>query len=457
MKRTSVWHWVRIAPGLAGLRLESGALTKARLSRLGWEGFWVVFGQAVAVVGAVVGVRVLTELLPPEVYGELALAMTGATLLNQVVFGPISNGASRFYAVAQEAGDIPTYLLAVKRLALVVTGWVMTAAAPVAALLLLTGHDRWLGLLAAVLGFALLSGYNGILDAIQNAARQRLVVAWHQGLASWGRFLVAAGMIVLLGASSTAAMVGYAIGAMVVLASQSWFLTRSVHVFRGQLLWEGSTPASWLSQMVAYGWPFAAGSVFNWVYYASRSWALALFSTTTAVGQFQALTQVAYTPVSMAGQTLLSFLTPMLYARAGDCSDRMRVRKTLRLVTWAATAVVGLTIAAAVASFFLHKAVFQVMVAAEYRSASRYMPYMVMSAGILQASIILSSILMVAKRPRALLASNTVGNGSIAVLNRFSTKWWGIDGLIGAALVGSFLHLAWTLLIVFRYLRRQDL
>jgi O-antigen/teichoic acid export membrane protein len=440
----------------ADFRSWAGALGKAQIHRLGWEGFWVVFGQAIAVVGALVGVRVLTELLPPEVYGELALAMTGATLLNQVVFGPISNGASRFYAVAQEAGDIPTYFLAVKRLVLVATGWVMAGAISVAAFLFLTGYVCWLGLLLAALGFALLSGYNGILDAVQNAARKRTIVAWHQGLAAWGRFLVAAGVIVLLGASSTAAMVGYAIAAMVVLASQSWFLIRSVRVFRGQLLWEGSTSASWLSQMVAYGWPFAAGAVFNWLYYASRSWALALFSTTTSVGQFQALTQVAYTPVSMAGQTLLSFLIPILFARAGDGRDRTRVRKTLRLVTWVAAAVVGLTMAAAVASFFLHKAVFQVMVAAEYHSASLYMPYMVMSAGLLQASIILSSILMVAKLTRALLASDMVGNCSIAVLNLFSSKWWGIDGLIGAALVGSFLHLAWKLLIVSKYLRRQD-
>ena len=49
-----------------------------RLYRLSREGPWVVMGQTATVIGALAGVRLLSELLEPAAYGELALGMTAA-------------------------------------------------------------------------------------------------------------------------------------------------------------------------------------------------------------------------------------------------------------------------------------------------------------------------------------------------------------------------------------------
>ena len=69
-------------------------INSSRFRRLGHEFFWITLGQAVAVSGALVGVRVLTGLLAPEAYGQLALGMTLATLVNQIVLGPLSNAGN---------------------------------------------------------------------------------------------------------------------------------------------------------------------------------------------------------------------------------------------------------------------------------------------------------------------------------------------------------------------------
>jgi len=50
----------------------------SRLCRLSREGSWVVMGQAATVIGSLAGVRLLSELLDPAAYGELALGMTAA-------------------------------------------------------------------------------------------------------------------------------------------------------------------------------------------------------------------------------------------------------------------------------------------------------------------------------------------------------------------------------------------
>ena len=73
-----------------------------RFVRLSKEGFWIVLGQAIAVLGSLVGVRVLTGLLTSAEYGELALGMTLAILVGQTLFGPLGQGATRFYAPTVE-------------------------------------------------------------------------------------------------------------------------------------------------------------------------------------------------------------------------------------------------------------------------------------------------------------------------------------------------------------------
>ncbi len=82
-------------------------LTSPRFQRLAKEGSWIVAGQIATVLGALVLVRVLTEYLEPAQYGQLALGLTVAGLVNQVVMGGVLAGIGRFYSIAAEANDLP--------------------------------------------------------------------------------------------------------------------------------------------------------------------------------------------------------------------------------------------------------------------------------------------------------------------------------------------------------------
>jgi O-antigen/teichoic acid export membrane protein len=144
------------------------------------------------VVGLLVGVLLLTELVPPAEYGRLALGMTIASLVNHVVLGPLSGGTTRFFSAAREVGELGEYLGVVRRLTLNATLVILAVTAALATALALSGWTDWVAFTAAAFAFGLLSGYNSLLSGMQNAARQRAVVAVHQALESWGRFLVAA-------------------------------------------------------------------------------------------------------------------------------------------------------------------------------------------------------------------------------------------------------------------------
>lgn len=203
-------------------------LRTASFRRLFNEGFWIVLGQASAVIGALFGVRLLTELLDPAAYGELALGMALATLVNQTVLGPLGNGVVRFYAPAQEQGGLGGYLNAVRRLVLSATGIIVFMLLLTVACLLIAGRPELIGIALAAIIYASLGGYNSILSGIQNAARQRAIVAFHQGMESWARVLVAAGLLLWLGANSTVAMASYAVAVVLALGSQYFFFENSL-------------------------------------------------------------------------------------------------------------------------------------------------------------------------------------------------------------------------------------
>ena len=270
-----------------------------RIKRLAKEGSWIVAGQIATVVGALVLVRVLTEHLDPAQYGQLALGLTIAGLVNQVAMGGVTSGIGRFYSISFEKGDLWGYLRASNRL----MGYATLGASAIALVLMvglfLTGQMQWLGLAAAALVFSILSGYNSALGGIQNAARQRAIVALHGGMDAWLKIGLAVGLVLWLGSSSTAVVIGYALSALLVTVSQLFFLRRLLRRHGGNT--HNSSTEDWVRQMWLFSWPMMAGGVFNWGYYASQRWALELFVSTADVGKFYALTQITYSPISMAG------------------------------------------------------------------------------------------------------------------------------------------------------------
>jgi len=410
------------------------------LLRLTKEGFWVALGQATAVVGSILGVRLLTELLSPTAYGELALGMTLASLVNQTVFGPLGNGLTRFYAPAVEQGDLGGYLVAARRLVVVATVIVVLIIPLEVAGLLISGLIDWVIIISAALIFAVLSGYNSILSGIQNAARQRSIVALHQGAASWMRILVAAGFILLLGSASSVAMLGYVVAIVMVLGSQYAFFRKTISV---HISCENVT-IDWRDRVLKYSWPMAITGVASWGLLSSQLWAVKLFGTTSDVGYFSVLLQLGFTPLMLAGGILTALITPIFFARAGDGTDKQKVNIVAgNIIKFCVVAFIAVLIMTAIGGVF-HDLVFSLFVAEKYRIFSHYLPFAILAGGVLQVSICISIIVLTSTETKLLLPLNTVGNLIIASINFGSTYLFGINGLFFSIVIGAFIHLVWN-------------
>lgn len=410
------------------------ALPSARFQRLFKEGLWIVLGQGIAMLGSLVGVRLLTGLLSPVQYGELALGMTIATLVNQTLLGPLGQGVLRFYAPAVERGELGQYLSAVRHL-------VLMAIVIIALLMLLgvvglvvVGQDYWVAIALAALVFAAVNGCNAILNGMQNALRQRAVVALSQGLESWLRFLVAAGLIIWLGATSSVAMIGFVGGGSLVLALQ-WLYFRRV-IPRSESL-QLISAGDWRRQILQYSWPISTFGVFTWGQLVSDRWALELFGTTQEVGMYSVLYQLGYYPISLATGMAVQFLAPVLFQWAGDASDVKRNAHVSQL-TWRLTGLaIGLTAIVFLIVLLFHIQLFQLFVAPGYGKVSYLLPWIVLAGGISAAAQTIALDIMSKMKTDQMISAKVITSSLGIVFNFLGALWYGVAGIVSASVLFS--------------------
>lgn len=425
-------------------------LNIGRYRRLGGEFLWIGSGQVASVLGMVVGVRLLTGVLEPQIYGELALGMTATMLVQQVVMGPLGNSSLRFFAPAREAGEFWSFLAVLRKL-LIRASIVILIIATLSCLgLQLARKSDWIWLTLAAFVFALISGYNSVLDGIQNAARQRPVVAWHHALSSWGRFLAAVGLVVWLGASSAIAMRGYVLASILVLLSQAWFFKRKImsDIVNNPRHVQAVVQNSWETRMFTYAWPFATWGVFTWAQMASSRWALQMFSSTQDVGLFAVLYQLGYYPITIITMIMVQLVAPVFFQRAGDASDPSRICHVFAM-NWCLVSVgIILTIVATVGSIFIHPLVFRLLVAPEYQHVSWMWPVLILSSGLFAIGQFSSISLMSSNKSRTLIAPK-IGTAILGLLMNFvGAFWFGIPGVVGASLAFSAMYMVWVFSLV---------
>lgn len=419
--------------------LAMNAIYPSRFRRLAKEGSWIVIGQITAVAGALALVRVLTEYLAPVQYGQLALGLTVAGLVNQVVMGGIGAGIGRFYSIAAEKQDLGGYLYATRHLLAYATVAVVALGLLLMASLYWLGYSQWIGLAAAALVFSVLSGYNSTLSGIQNAARQRAIVAFHGGLDAWLKILLAVGVVLWLGASSTAVVIGYACSSLLITVSQRIFLRRTIP--------QQHTPIQnrqqWMPQIWAYSLPFTTWGAFTWMQQVSDRWALQAFASTSDVGQYAVLFQLGFTPIALITGMAMSFLGPILYQRSGDATDHARNTNVHRL-GWKMTHLSLLvTLLGFAITLALHESFFGLLVASEYRGSSYLLPWVVLAGGIFAAGQMLALKLMSDMKSSAMTNAKIVTALVGILFNVIGVALAGIQGVVVALVAFSCIYFVW--------------
>ncbi len=399
-------------------------------------------GQIAAGLAALWGVRVLTSCLPPAAYGELALSQTGVMFVQQLISGPLGGAVGRFYPIAAQAGQADAFFASsseLTRKAVILIAGIGVLAAAVAC----AGFSTNVAALAALTFLvAILATGNSVLDSIQNAARQRIVVAWHQAIGQFARFGFAALLIYLTVQSSVVASAGYVLAAALVLGSQQLFFRR-LRRAGGFNPRHCCTPPDFSRQMVAYAAPFSVWAVFTWAQMASERWALEFFSSTVDVGLYQVLYQLGYYPVAFIGAASAQLVGPILFWKMGTGTNERDRAQTFLLARRTSLLALGLSLSAAAIAWRFGAAAFDLVVSSEYHSGARLLWVPVVSAGLFHSAQLASYTLMAANRPSALIAPKVVTAAVGVLLNLYGARTFGVLGVLGANCCFSALYFVW--------------
>jgi O-antigen/teichoic acid export membrane protein len=418
------------------------------------EAAWVGLGQAAAVGASIVSVRMLTAVVNPAVYGELAITLTVTLLCQQVFMGPCVSALARFYAPAAEAGHLLEFYSAGCRLLKNATMWIVLVTLALTGTAAVAGYSNYIAVACIAAVFAVLSGYNSAIDGLQNAARQRVIVAWHQGLSQWLRIVMALWFVRLFGASSGSVLGGYCTAVAVVLVSQM-LLIKKQYSAGSRSGARGDIEASHsYQQMLTYAWPFAVWGVLGWVQFSADRWALQFSRTADEVGFYAVLYQIGVSPMLMLSGLILQLVAPILYEKVGAGTVPERVIKTMELNQKLVYCSLGITLLGFVSTCLLHERIFTYFVAPTYRRVSNLLPWIALSGG-LYASAQLGTLSLLTETNSRMLLGPKIGSALISASLYFIGGWYfGISGVVGAGLVGSAVYCVWIELMVSAKKRR---
>lgn len=404
---------------------------------------WIVAGEAVGALGSIAAVRLLTTSLSPEEYGLLALGSTVATLLGQVLLGPLANGCERYFGAAREHGRLAELLWAVRRLTAAASLLGLVIAAVVMLGLAISGHAEWVSLAAGGFAFALISGWERIVDGLQNAARARAIVAWHQALRQWLRPLVALLLIGAIAHQGAVALAGFGVASVLVLISQ-------LTLARGRMagdpthFFDSSAAHAELSRVLKYSAPFAAWGVFTWLQLSADRWALQLFGTSQDVGLYAVLLQLGVYPLTLAGGVFAQLSAPIVFSRVGDGRDIARMREAFQMVWALAAGFLALSALAVAGAWLLSGPVFSVLVAPDYRQASSLLPLAVAAGAAFSVGQLLCLLPMAAGRSSALIPPK-IGTAALAGAMYLLGAWQaGLQGVLVVSIIVGGVYMVWS-------------
>lgn len=415
------------------------SLDRNRLQRLLSESAWIVIGQIAVVAGSLILVRVLTEHLDPTQYGRLALALTLGTLIGQVAFSGAMPGIMRYYAIAVEKGEASEYLQAARRM----MGYGTLVALVLSVLLLsglhLFGKGDMLVLAGMTIIFTILGNFNTGQSMIQNAARQRKIVAFHGSLDAWLRVLFVAALLAWLGGGAELVLVAYIASLLLVLASQAIFIRRLMPL-QAQCSAESNT---WSAQIWQYSKPFAYFNVFTWIQASSDRWALDTFTSAHEIGLYAVLLQLGYTPIGIVTGLMMTLVGPILFQRSGNTDDSHRNANAHKLA-WQITFIALLsTLIVCIFAYLIHGWIFQILVADQYQSVSYLLPWMILAGGLFAAGQMLSLKLMSDLNTRAMVWPKIITSLLGALLSFSGAYFAGLPGVVCAVVMFSVLQFLW--------------
>lgn len=307
---------------------------------------WVAVGQICVVAGGIASLKLLAQSLGAAGYGQFTLGMTVAGALGMLIYGPISQAATRFWSVAQGRTQIRPYrkIISGSYLASLLICAVCLGTGTI--LLLREGLRSWVALFQLSILFAVVSGASAIASAVLTATRKRGVLAAHQATEALMKPLVIVAAVTLLGANGGTAMFACCVTTAVVALSMARFAAKTLSTSSAPSVPEmpRASMRSLAYEMGQYSAPFVLFALLGMAGVYGDKWLLKEWYGSAEVGRYAAMYQLASWPIIFLLTILNQFAYPIIFARVGDVRAKtlsMEGHALYRLHIWCSLLVIA--------------------------------------------------------------------------------------------------------------------
>jgi O-antigen/teichoic acid export membrane protein len=398
--------------------LGAGLLQRYRI--IIGEGIWVLTGQALTGLFTLVGTRLITQYVDPELYGLANLVQNALLLLRTLFCSPLLNAALRYYPDAQREACLPT--LHATLLRSLAKAFLAMEVITVAGGLLWTwreNHDsRVVWILTAFVGFDVL---RTLKMTLLNAARKQRAAAIVSAIEALSRPLLVVGAVLLFGPTLEAVLGGVA--ASIAIALLALYAGDSRHVEGGH----NAVPLAMLVEMRRYALPLVPISIFNWLTSVSDRYLIQWLShDLRSVGIYAAGYGLVSQAFLLLNAVIALTLRPVYFA-AVSRQDEHHARRTFRAwITLSMAACVAATIVVLLARNLLVSTLLSV----NYQRAISVVPWIAFGYLFYVLDQVLEQHLLAHKRTKAVLATQ-VGGGLICLIA--TVPFVAAFGMMGAA------------------------
>jgi O-antigen/teichoic acid export membrane protein len=403
------------------------------------EFFWIFVGNTMSILGFLMLLKIFTKQLDEIQYGIYYLSLTVGVFINQIFFGPLGNGISRFLLIAESEDELNSFLTSSFNLAKKIIYILSILFLILLTYLFFSNDFEYIILLIAIYISSIFSGLTSLIFSLQNIRRERKTVAKFQIFEAVVKLVLVYFLFVVFNKSANTVALGVAISSIIVFAFQllNLKINKSFIYFKPSKC----NLRQWNKNIINYSYPFALWGVFTWAQISSDRWFLELFSNTKSIAMYAVLFQIGYYPLTILMNYIVQIVTPILFSRAGDGSNEIMVKISTILNFKVAAISMAFTLIGLVFISFFHEYIIAIFASAQYYPVSFLLPYMVLSGGIFATSQILSldflSQLNVNKLMLIKISTAAIG----VIFSFFLIKYFSLIGAVYSNLIFSCVYL----------------
>lgn len=373
-------------------------LRKPRIQRLAKEGGWVALGQIGSALGLLVGMRLLTEFVPPAVFGKTALYLGIAALVYGVFCTPPLQALLRFYPEAEQNNYLYELRRQIVRYFVSIVGIVSVIFMVVGGIIAYLSIVSFFGcfLLAMLLCIDVAKGLG---TNLLNAARHQKPMALWNIMDSWGRPLAALVLVAAFGATVESVLAGYVAASVL-----SWSLFKVVNRSNDGVSPPAHVTKSLKSDFLKYSLPLAPLAVVGWITAMGDRYIIGGVLGPAEVGIYAAAYGLISRPFLLAGGIIEQTLRPVYFESVSQSRGDAQKIFNVWLITTVVICACGLLAVA-----LLKDIIAFYLLAEKYRGAASLFPWIAAGYSLVTISYVYEKTSYAYKNTRYVFFTQAVG------------------------------------------------